>query len=138
MVPIIKPVAKEGLKSMENVAKDQEAQALKKIAGGVNVKQVLKQREKTALKSFGWSSINLLAINTTQKRKKPQSQSRDRTVKRGLKHKAKNLIQLNVWYLKKIYLANNDATRFLRLHLNEIGYGVHSTLHDYHARHSVK
>ena len=41
------------------------------------------------MKSFGQSSINQLAINLTQKRKKPQSQSRDQTVKRGLKHKEK-------------------------------------------------
>ena len=46
VIPIIKPVAKASLKSMKNVVKDQEAQALKEIAGGVNVKQVLKQREK--------------------------------------------------------------------------------------------
>ena len=71
VIPIIKPVAKASLKVMKNVAKDQEAQALKEIAGGVNVKQVLKQREKTALKSFGQSSINQLAINSTQKCKKP-------------------------------------------------------------------
>ena len=36
-------------------------------------KQVLKQRGKTALKSFGQSTINQLAINSTQKRKKTQS-----------------------------------------------------------------
>ena len=57
--------------------------------GGENVKQVLKQRGKTALKSFGQSTINQLGINLTQTRKKPQSKSRHRTVKRGLKHKAK-------------------------------------------------
>ena len=44
---------------------------------------------RTYLKSFGQSTINQLAINSTQKRKKPQSQSRHQTVKRGLKHKAK-------------------------------------------------
>ena len=57
--------------------------------GGENVRKVLKQRGKTALKSFGQSTINQLAINSSQKRKKPQSQSRHRTVKRGLKHKSK-------------------------------------------------
>ena len=41
--------------------------------GGENVKKVLKQRGKTALKSIGQSTINQLAINSTQKRKKPQS-----------------------------------------------------------------
>ena len=73
---------------MKKVAKDQGVQALKDIVGGENVKK-FKQRRKTALKSFGQSTINQLAINSTQKRKKPQSQSRHRTVKRGLKHKAK-------------------------------------------------
>ena len=53
--------------------------------GGENVKKVLKQRGKTALKSFGQSTINQLAINSTKKRKKPQSQSRHRTVKRAKK-----------------------------------------------------
>ena len=41
------------------------------------------------MKSFGQSTINQLAINSTQKRKKPQSQSRHRTVKRGFKSRAK-------------------------------------------------
>ena len=56
---------------------------------GENVIKVLKQRGKTALKSFGQSTINQLAINSTQKRKKNQSHSRHRTVKRGLKSRAK-------------------------------------------------
>ena len=59
--------------------------------GGENVKQVLKQRGKTSLKSFGQSTINQLAINSPQKRKKPQSQSRLQTVKRGLKSTAKKI-----------------------------------------------
>ena len=41
------------------------------------------------MKSFGQSTINQLAINSTQKRKNPQSQSRHRTVKRGFKSRAK-------------------------------------------------
>ena len=61
--------------------------------GGENVKKVLKQRGKTALKSFGQSTINQLGIDSTQKRKKRQSQSRHQTVKRGLKHKAKKFNQ---------------------------------------------
>ena len=73
---------------MKKVAKDQGVQALKDIVGGENVKK-LKQRGKTALKSFGQSTINQLAINSTQKRKKPQSQSRHQTVKRGFKSRAK-------------------------------------------------
>ena len=70
---------------MKKVAKDQGVQALKDIVGGEN----LKQRGKTALTSFGQSTINQLAINSTQKRKKPQPQSRHRTVKRGFKSRAK-------------------------------------------------
>ena len=116
MIPILKPVAKASLKSMKKVAKDQGVQALKDIVGGENVKQIFKQRGKTALKSFGQSTINQLAINSTEKRKKPQSQSGHRTVKRGFKSRAKTLILLNVWFLQKIYLTKNDATRFLRLH----------------------
>ena len=91
VIPILKPVAKASLKSMNKVAKDQGVQALKDIVSGENVKKVLKQRGKTALKSFGQSTINQLTINSTQKRKKPQSQFRHRTVKRGLKHKAKKI-----------------------------------------------
>ena len=83
VIPILKPVAKASLKSVKKVAKDQGVQALKDIVGGENVKG------KTALKSFGQSTINQLAINSTQKRKKPQSQSRHRTVKRGFKSRAK-------------------------------------------------
>ena len=116
MIPILKLVAKASLKGVKKEAKDQGVQALKDIAGGENVKKVLKQRGKTAFKSFGQSTINQLAINSTQKRKKPQSQSRHRTVKRGFKSRAKSLILLNVWYLKKMYLTKNDSTRFLRLH----------------------
>ena len=74
---------------MKKVAKDQGVQALKDIVGGENVKKSFKTKRKTALKSIGQSTINQLAINLNQKRKKPQSQSRHRTVKRGLKHIAK-------------------------------------------------
>ena len=138
MIPILKPVAKASLKSMKKVAKDQGVQALKDIVGGENVKKVLKQRGKTALKSFCQSTINQLAINSTQKRKKPQSQSRHRTVKRGFKSRAKKFNPIKRLVFAKIYLAKNDSTRFLRLHKNGIGYGIHSTHHDYHARHSVE
>ena len=92
VIPILKPVAKASLKSVKKGAKDQGVQALKDIVGGENVKKkVLKQKGKTALKSFGQSTINQLAINSTQKRKKPQSQSRHQTVKRGLKSRAKKV-----------------------------------------------
>ena len=73
VIPILKPVAKASLKSVKKVAKDQGVHTLNYIVGGENVKKVLKQRGKTALKSFGQSTINQLAINSTQKRKKPQS-----------------------------------------------------------------
>ena len=89
MIPILKPVAKASLRSMKKVAKNQGVQALKDIVGGENEKKVLKQRGKTTLKSFGQSTINQLAINSSQKRIKPQSQSRHRTVKRGFKSRAK-------------------------------------------------
>ena len=64
VIPILKPVAKASLKSVKKVAKDPGVQALKDIVGGENVKKVLKQRGKTALKSFGQSTINQLAINS--------------------------------------------------------------------------
>ena len=138
VIPILKLVAKASLKSVKKVAKDQGVQALKDIVGGENVKKVLKQRGKTALKSFGQSTINQLAINSTQKRKR-LSLNLDTKLLRGvLKAEQKSLILLNAWYLKKIYLTKNDSTRFLRLHKNGIGYGIHSTHHDYHARHSVE
>ena len=41
------------------------------------------------MKSFRQSALNQLAINSAKKRKKPQSQSRHRTVKRGFKSRAK-------------------------------------------------
>ena len=95
MIPILKPVAKASLKSVKKVAKDQDVQDLKDIVSGENVKKVLKQRGKTALKSFGQSTINQLAINSTQKRKKPQSHSRQQTVKRGLKSRANKFNPIN-------------------------------------------
>ena len=84
VIPILKPVAKASLKRVKKVAKDQGVQALKDIVGGENVKKSFKTKRKTALNSFGQSTIN-----STQKRKKPQSQSRHRTVKRGFKSRAK-------------------------------------------------
>ena len=116
VIPILKPVAKASLKSMKKVAKDQGVQLLKDIVGGENVKKVLKQRGKTTLKSFGQSTINQLAIDSTQNTKS-LSLNLDTELLRGvLKAEQKNLILLNVWYLKKIYLTKNDATRLLRLH----------------------
>ena len=85
VVPILKPLAKVGIQSAKKVAKDQDVKALKDIVAGRNVKQVLKQRGKSALKSFGQSSIDQFApgIKSTQKSKKPQSKSRHRTVYKG-------------------------------------------------------
>ena len=75
----LKPVSRRQprkLKEYEKVAKDQGVQALKEVVGEENVKQVLKQTGKTILKFFGQSTLNQLAINSSQKRKKSQSQSR--------------------------------------------------------------
>ena len=85
VVPILKPQAKVGIQSAKKVAKDQGIKALKDIVAGRNVKQVLKQRGKSALKSFGQSSIDQFTpgIKSTQKSKKPQSKSRHRTVYKG-------------------------------------------------------
>ena len=85
VVPILKPLAKVGIQSAKKVAKYQGVKALKDIVAGRNVKQVLKQRGKSALKSFGQSSIDQFApgIKSTQKSKKPQSKSRHRTVYKG-------------------------------------------------------
>ena len=117
VIPILKPVAKASLKSMKKGAKDQGVQALKDIVGGENVKQVLKQRVKTALKSFGQSTINQLAIKL--KNAKSISLNIDTEllyVREVLKAEQKSSVQLNVRFLQKIYLTKNDLTRFLRLH----------------------
>ena len=85
VVPILKPLAKVGIQSAKKVSKDQGVKALKDIVSGQNVKHVLKERGKSALKSFGQSSIDQFSegINSTQKSKKPQSKSRHRTVYKG-------------------------------------------------------
>ena len=86
MAPILKPMAKIGLQSAKKVAKEHGVQALKDITSGQNVKQVLKERGKTALKSFGQSTLDQLAsgsIKSTRKPKKTQSKSRRRNVQKG-------------------------------------------------------
>ena len=85
VAPILKPLAKVGIQSAKRVAKYHGIKALKDIAEGQNVKQVLKTRGKSALKSFGKSSIDQLAsgIKSTRKSQKPQSKSRHRTVYKG-------------------------------------------------------
>ena len=70
VIPILKLVAKASLQSVKKVGKDQGVKALKEIVGGENVIQVVKQRGKPALKLFGQSTINQLAINSPPKRKK--------------------------------------------------------------------
>ena len=85
MSPILKPMAKLGLQSAKKVAKEHGIQALKEIANGQNVKQVLKQRGKTALKSFGQSTFDQLSsgIKSIRKPNKTQSKSRRRTVQKA-------------------------------------------------------
>ena len=53
------------------------------------------------MKSFGQSTINQLAINSTQKRKKPQSQSRHHSVKRGFKSRAKKFNPIKFLVVEK-------------------------------------
>ena len=90
VIPILKPVAKAGLQSVKKVAKDQGMKALKDIVRGENVKQVLKHTGKSALKSLGQSTLKQLSINASQKKKKPQSKSRQQTVRKGKKRKTKS------------------------------------------------
>ena len=62
VAPILKQLANVGIQSAKRVAKDHGIEkALKDIAEGQNVKQVLKTRGKSALKSFGQSSNDQLA-----------------------------------------------------------------------------
>ena len=61
VAPILKPMAKLGIQSTKKVAKDHGIQALKEIASDQNVKRVLKQRGKTALKPLGQSTFDQLS-----------------------------------------------------------------------------
>ena len=103
VVPILKPLAKFGIQSAKKVAKDQGVKALKDIVAGRNVKQVLKQRGKSALKSFGQSSIDQFApsIKSTQKSKKPQSKSRHRTVYKGRRKPSRKNLRFAPDFLSK-------------------------------------
>ena len=103
VVPILKPLAKVGIQSAKKVAKDQGVKALKDIVAGRNVKQVLKQRGKSALKSFGQSSIDQFApgIKSTQKSKKPQSKSRHRTVYKGRSKPSRKNLRFTPDFLSK-------------------------------------
>ena len=58
VMPVLKPVAKAGLQSIKQVAKDQGIHALRDIMAGQNVKQVLKSRGKSAFQGEGWSTTN--------------------------------------------------------------------------------
>ena len=103
VVPILKPLAKVGIQSAKKVAKDQGVKALKDIVAGRNVKQVLKQRGKSALKSFGQSSIDQFApgIKSTQKSNKPQSKSRHRTVYKGRRKPSRKNLRFAPDFLSK-------------------------------------
>ena len=85
VTPILKPLAKVGIQSAKKVAKDHGIKALREIVKGQNVKQVLKHRGKSALKSFGQSAVDQVSegIKSNQKSKKPQSKSRHRPVHKG-------------------------------------------------------
>ena len=94
VTPILKPLAKVGIQSAKKVAKDHGIKALREIVKGQTVKQVLKQRSKSALKTFGQSAIDQVSagIKQTRKSRKPQSKSRQRTVhKRRAKPSRRNL-----------------------------------------------
>lgn len=98
IVPILKPLAKVGLQSAKQVAKDQGLSALRDIVSGKNVKQVLKSRSKMALKTFGNSTLNRLAsgqkdIKSRHSQIKSHSSTPRRTVhnknKKGKKYSSK-------------------------------------------------
>ena len=74
-----------------------------KFAEGQNVKQVLKTRGKSALKSFGKSSIDQLSsgIKSTRKSKKPQSKSRHRTVYKGRRKPTRKNLRFPPDFLSK-------------------------------------
>ena len=52
IVPILKPVAKAGLRSAKKVVKEQGISALRDMVSGQNVKQVLQHRVQAALKQL--------------------------------------------------------------------------------------
>ena len=52
IVPILKPVAKAGLRSAKKVVKEQGISALRDMVSGQNVKQVLQHRGQAALKQL--------------------------------------------------------------------------------------
>ena len=103
VVPILKPLAKSWNSECKKVAKDQGVKALKDIVAGRNVKQVLKQRGKSALKSFGQSSIDQFSsgLKSTQKSKKPQSKSRHRTVYKGRGKPTRKNLRFTLDFLSK-------------------------------------
>lgn len=88
IVPLLKPVAKAGLQSVKQVAKDQGIHALRDIVAGNNVKQVLKSRGKTALKSFGQSALDRLASGQKDiKSSRPQAKAHSSTSRRTVNNK---------------------------------------------------
>lgn len=84
VVPILKPLAKAGLQSAKQVAKEQGVGALRDLMEGNNVKAILKTRGKEALKNFGRSALDHLVPrekNIRQhKPKKAHSSSRRQPV----------------------------------------------------------
>ena len=52
IVPILKPVAKDVLRSAKKVVKEQDISALRGMVSGQNVKQVLQRRGQAALKQL--------------------------------------------------------------------------------------
>ena len=52
IVPILKPVAKAGLRSAKKVVKEQGISALRDMVSGQNVKQVLQHRGQAVLKQL--------------------------------------------------------------------------------------
>lgn len=83
VIPFLKPVAKAGLQSIKHVAKDQGIHALRDIMEGQNVKQVLKNRGKTAIKSLGKSALTHLASDI---KSKPRSNKNHSSTKRRTVH----------------------------------------------------
>lgn len=79
VIPILKPIAKAGLQSIKKVAQDQGVDALRDIMEGQNIKQVLKKRGKSALKSLGNSALDHLTIKSNLRPKKSQSLTKRRS-----------------------------------------------------------
>ena len=80
IVPILKPVAKAGLRSAKKVVKEQEISALHDTVSGQNVKQVLQRCGQAALKQ-------LLPIKSKRSSRKSHSFAKRQRVNRTGKSK---------------------------------------------------